>query len=36
MFVEKVGKETVSIVMSVLPFALIEELGFQQTAVREN
>jgi hypothetical protein len=35
MLVENVGKETVSFVMSVLPFVLREEFGLQQTAVRE-
>jgi hypothetical protein len=36
MLFEKVGKETVSFVMFVLPFVLIKELSLQQTAVRVN
>ena len=36
MLSEKDDKGTFSFVMSVLPFVLKEELGLQQTAVREN
>ena len=35
MLVEKVGKETVSFVRSVLPCALIAELGLQQTKYKK-
>ena len=36
MVFEKAGKDTVSVVMYVLPFVPVEELGSQQTAVRAN